>query len=730
MALSPQSGPRVTVSAQAKPLGLMCVALIFHGCRLTQLSIQPAVESAVTRLLVSIKQLLESLTKWANQQATEDEVSDVYVRLGNDFNAAVAAFASYNIDMSELMGVPDELRAVLEDCLSEDATIKNLDKYLPKVRAIITNLLQGLRGKQSTFRQIVSGHRHRSDASGHSRTDSNSLSRSSRGHSRRDTKSSTTSTDDASSRRTTQTSTRRKESGSFNAATNGEDTFVGGFSPGIAQPAPSPGTSVTSDRSSGPPPMSRHPSGSPRPPPTAPPPQSPPPPPPPEPDKDATPVAPAPVRVSQVPASVKRYSLVDKPLPPPSVIIDEPAAETPTEEHGTGLPDRADSLSPPPETPPLESLASPGVASSLAALKKSDALERRASKRFSTYNISKMTGTPRDRSGLGSGHPNRRSLAASNALTPGDLAVLTEADEEEESSPVVPQRVVRERSVSRTRGPAALPEIAEEKPPIPRLPPTPEPPQRVEIAAPEATRLAALDVAPSSEAPLGPITVFLQVGREVKKANMEPGLTFSSLRMLFVDKFAYNPGQDNFPAIYIRDPSSGVQYELEDMDEVKDKCLLSLNIEPLDQIKQHIDVQIAGLAQELRDLTKSVTENRRASIMMPMTQSLSESTVQAPTRPTDHHFQSVARRISRLVRDDPPPPLQMPMVPQMTGQSLQPQMTGASVTSEYCNRIVSDLKTQFDEVQNLRRDLGIMRQLYSEFMKQTKESLGTLRTQT
>jgi len=57
-------------------------------------------------------------------------------------------------------------------------------------------------------------------------------------------------------------------------------------------------------------------------------------------------------------------------------------------------------------------------------------------------------------------------------------------------------------------------------------------------------------------------------------------------------------------------------------------------------------------------------------------------------------------------------------------------MTGASVMSEYSNRVVNDLKTQFDEVQNLRRDLGIMRQLYTEFTKSTKESLGALRTQT
>lgn len=50
--------------------------------------------------------------------------------------------------------------------------------------------------------------------------------------------------------------------------------------------------------------------------------------------------------------------------------------------------------------------------------------------------------------------------------------------------------------------------------------------------------------------------------------------------------------------------------------------------------------------------------------------------------------------------------------------------------SEVTTRIVGDLRTQFDEVQNLRRDLGVMRQLYSEFMKSTKDTLGSLRNQT
>ena len=63
-------------------------------------ALQPAIETAVTRLLVSIKALLETLSGWGKQEKTGLDVSDVYVRLGNDFNAAVAAFASVRIDMT------------------------------------------------------------------------------------------------------------------------------------------------------------------------------------------------------------------------------------------------------------------------------------------------------------------------------------------------------------------------------------------------------------------------------------------------------------------------------------------------------------------------------------------------------------------------------------------------------------------------------------------------------
>jgi len=482
------------------------------------------------------------------------------------------------------MSVPDDLRNVLEQCLAEDATPDNLEIYLPTVRQIITNLLQGLRGKQSVYRRIMSDHK--SDQSRRQRTSSRTSRSSKRDgdgvRSHRSQLSRTISEDEKSapteseslSRRSGQSSRRRKDHSSQIAVAATEDEpFVPPANDGPER-STTPSQSMSRRQPTSPPlhslPSSRNRSASgaddtypvrtssrvvtPAPPS--------------DPEREAPPIPPPP----QVPASVKRYSLVDKPVSAPTVVVDESS---------DNVSQRISSPSPP-DTPHLDALAAPAMANSLAALKKSDALERRASKRFSTYNISKMTGsssTTRDRS-LRSNHPNRRSMAAGSTLTPGDLKVLTEEDEET-SSPTVSTHedsTTTQRSGSRTPPATVEPETSL-GPPSPT--PTPSP-ARARTDQKTQETLAALEGAGQSSASVlsrRSFPVFLQLGREVKKATIEPGLSFSSLRVLFVDKFSYNPGLENFPAIYIRDPSSGVQYELENVDEVKEKCLLSLNIE-------------------------------------------------------------------------------------------------------------------------------------------------------
>ncbi|KAL5492268.1 BUD6 [Sanghuangporus weigelae] len=724
--------------------------------RASRSNANPPVESAVTRLLVSIKQLLEALTLWSTLKVTETQVSDVYVRLGNDFNAAVAAFKSFDIDMGELQSVPEDLRAVLEQCLSEEATSSNLEIYLPSVRSIITNLLQGLRTKQSIYRRIMSDRKHRTgDSQGSERepratrslrADSTSSaagsSRSHRSMAVSESGSVRGSTVEGSQRRVV-SSSRKKEPNTQLPPPPPPQIEEGYFAGGFMRPkTPAgedervPSSRRESARYNGTPqsrpvteyqetirPRSATPSSHYAE------------------DSGDTTITLSPKQQQQppipdtppVPPNVIRYSLTDNPVPVvPAVVVDEASPQL-SSENISSTASSQQSLTTPPETPQFDASQAPVIESSLAALKKSDALERRASKRFSTYNISKMTGAAtRDRSGLGRS-ANRRSMAADSNLTPGELNVLTEEDEPSES---------KEPRSRMNRTPTPIQE--EGVPPVPPVPSSavssgPTPPVSTSKDSSEYVDRRRLSIKPEGtfeepgSATSNALTVFLQLGREVKKVKIERGLSFSSLRVLFVDKFSYSPGQDNFPEIYIRDPSSGVMYELEDVEEVKDKCLLSLNVDPLDQIKQHIDQQMSSLTQELKELRSTVGTSKRLSQLAPLpivTHAFTENEPQI-SRPTDKQFQSVARRLSRLVShagDSSPPPLNG-VITQTTGGTLQPQFTGASVLSEASGRIVNDLKTQFDEVQNLRRDLGVMRQLYTDFMSQTKESLGTLRSQ-
>ena len=61
--------------------------------------IQGDVPKTVHSLLASTKQLQEVLEDWSLGQATETQVSDVYVQIGTEFNATIAAFAYHQIDL-------------------------------------------------------------------------------------------------------------------------------------------------------------------------------------------------------------------------------------------------------------------------------------------------------------------------------------------------------------------------------------------------------------------------------------------------------------------------------------------------------------------------------------------------------------------------------------------------------------------------------------------------------
>ncbi len=463
------------------------------------------------------------------------------------------------------MSVPDDLRGILEQCLSEDATEENLNLFLPDVRKIITRLLQGLRSKQSTYRKIVSEQRQSSGGGSSGRDSGQNAMVSSSSGTRKSARDGVEPSSSLSRRNGTTKS--RKEASSLppQPTPAPRDKFVGGFvQDGESAPqrssTPARAQSATATngypRSHTPPAQRtpREPSSHPG-----------------TPQQETPPLPRPPSVMTPVPSHVPRFSLSDRPVsfppPPPSaVVVDE--APPPPEPPLSDTPPLPNPFAASAESPPIDNQA-PAVQNSLQALKNRDILERRASKRFSTYNISKMTG--------GSIRQHRTSMAAGTSLTPAELAALTDGDSRS------PSPAKRERSKPSQRMRNTTPIVEDdETPPVPPLPPseaTPRKQAEAELTGAAPPVIEAPSTPPPSESSPRPIPVFLQVGREVKKTTLDPGFTVSSLRVLFVDKFAYSPGKDNFPAIYIRDPSSGIEYELEDMDEVKEKCVLTLNIE-------------------------------------------------------------------------------------------------------------------------------------------------------
>ncbi|KIY65946.1 hypothetical protein CYLTODRAFT_423885 [Cylindrobasidium torrendii FP15055 ss-10] len=114
------------------------------------------VSSNVHSLLQSTKDLQDKLYSWSRGQADEGEVSDIYVRIGTQFNATVQAFAVYGIDLSDIHSVPNELRAVLEQCLAEDPSQAVIDVFMPALKKVLYKLLRGLQARQEAWRAISS----------------------------------------------------------------------------------------------------------------------------------------------------------------------------------------------------------------------------------------------------------------------------------------------------------------------------------------------------------------------------------------------------------------------------------------------------------------------------------------------------------------------------------------------------------------------------------------------
>ncbi|PNY28469.1 Bud site selection protein 6 [Tolypocladium capitatum] len=623
------------------------------------------IEKSVTHLLVATKQLLETLTQWSRGQATDSQVSDVYVRLGYEFNMACRAFTAINVDTSDLGNVPDSLRHILEATLSQEASSESLEKYLPRIRDIIINLLHGLKRKQQRLRQKQPGR----DRDGTPLPE-----------------------------RTTSVSTVSSGTSGTSGLTNLlEEGLENGYRPDsqrgeLPQQAninssPTRRFNAQRDQSRG--------------------------------------------SVTSEQSSLSSTTMQNIPVMPPYPAED---AAMPSASSTGEL--SIDAFPPPPPPPPDTQ------SSALAALQKGGDLERRASRRYSQYQISKHLGgaanavpmlpsqnTPIPNRGRKEARESLRAVQSRESVRHSrNLSTHSRVGGLDSSPAGIPSRVSEEPASEPSASPAAPVRSPAVQSPKEKYAPSatirsplqepisftdellnraePEPTKKEQEKADEGHALPQPPEKKLNESyfqasppptPTKDLTLFLQYKSKVKKILLPEGrdeLSIGRLQLAFIEKFSWNTQQNgaDLPEIYIQDPVSGVRHELEDLSDVKDRTVLVLNVEALDEVKRHIDDGMSALTRIVREVKQNVDD-----------QGVTLQRVSDRQRET-------ASELARLA----------------TAQPMTPATVDGSKMAAGPGRKLG--AAHLGELQGLKRDLAILRQTYSSFQSEVQNSMSSIRT--
>ncbi|KAK0514277.1 hypothetical protein JMJ35_002894 [Cladonia borealis] len=669
------------------------------------------IEKSVTHLLIATKQLLETLTQWSRHTATEGEVSDVYVRLGYEFNIACRAFNGIGVDTTDLGPVPELLRNILEETLSQEASPASLDRFLPKIRDIIITLLHGLKRKQQRLRA-----KNVKESGPSPSTSSNSLNTGltqmledvparrsgGRGSERRTGSGSTpageyTTTDSANGdeqglppRFSSSQPTRHNSGGTMADASNRGSNRE--------SHRPFPGSLSDSSLSS------------------------------------STSLSNSALSISPSDGGIQQFQQV-------------PTIQRPLSQRG----DNFTSMQPPPPPPPKQQDA-------LAALQRGGDLERRASRRYSAYQISKHLGAspngvpmlPPTQNGPipNRGRDVRESMNAVRTRGSGMLS-RQRSNHTAEASPARNNRISEESVQSNeargTEGSAVLQindgpvskassEILADRDSDfehPRMGATLTSP----VNGLEAYNPTVLDdvepskhlqheqadqrsISPQSQEgqttqqfvpeqspqPGKELTLFLQYKSKIKKFVLPEGsndLTIARLQLAFIEKFAWNTHSNgnDLPEIYIQDPVSGVRHELEDLRDVKDRSVLVLNIEVLDEVKKHIDEGLGGL--------RKIVEGVRSAV---------------------DGQQTILQRVTERQQDASREMARLSVTPKVTSPHFlafeKPKVNGATPSAS--SKGLKHPTGHVASIQDLRQDLAVVRQTFSTLVSDMNTSMNTV----
>jgi hypothetical protein len=210
-----------------------------------------------------------------------------------------------------------------------------------------------------------------------------------------------------------------------------------------------------------------------------------------------------------------------------------------------------------------------------------------------------------------------------------------------------------------------------------------------------------------SPQPGRPLTLFLQYKSRVKKIVLDDGsndLSVARLQLAFIDKFAWNSHSEgiDLPEIYIQDSQSGVRYELEDLSDIKNNTVLVLNVEPLDEVKRHVDDGFSNIRRVVEGI-KTAVEDQQSAIKL-----------------ISDRQQETAKGLAGLS-------VATPQINGVRSPVTTPLASGAAPPSPTKAGANVDVN-QLIELQTLRRDLAVMRQTYSSFTSDIEASMAAVRT--
>ncbi|KAF4211936.1 hypothetical protein CNMCM8980_001744 [Aspergillus fumigatiaffinis] len=639
------------------------------------------IEKSVTHLLVATKQLLETLTQWSRRQASENEVSDVYVRLGYEFNLACRAFNAIGVDTSDLGPVPDLLRTILEDTLSQDASPQSLDRYLPRIRDIIINLLHGLKKKQARLRSRQQREESRPLPGRQASSGSAVINQM---------------YEEAAA-----TASSPKRPGSRRHGSNGslEDQSGGAHAGSTVQPSsdtrgtsytereasrreaqqilsqPSQPETETSSKVAMPSPdFSGYP--------------TPPPPPPPPKQDDALGALQRSGELER--RASRRFSAyqIQKHLGASTNGVPVlPTQNSPVPNRGRDV---------------RESLNAVRLRGSYAHGR------QRSTNRPQDAVTPSKTAKPLPSSHLAQGGEGELTKARTASPTESQANASVASQIRPDKVPLRSEDGTVDSPTVAGKQPG-LPQSAEEPSLAEAFEPTKDSSIPNEGAAPgtpsstmqrpstgvstppQTSQFASEQPSPGKE-----LTLFLQYKSKIKKYVLPEGysgLTIGRLQLAFIEKFAWNTHNNgvDLPEIYIQDPVSGVRHELEDLNDVKDRSVLVLNVDILDEVKKHFDDELGGVRRLIEGVKGSLEGQ--------------ESIIQ---RVSDRQLEA-AKEIARLAAA---PPVSIPTsLPD--GTARKGPITGSS--------------SQLAELQSLKRDLAVLRQTYSNFSSDIASSMNAIR---